>query len=109
MGCCKDATVYDIAPTISALYDLSCESDGRVIHEILDGVDIGTYVEKHPEDINEIFMQTIEGFAYLEECNVLHRDIRPLNILVSDKDGIVKIIDFGFGKRIAFEEDFDIE
>ena len=51
-------------------------------------------------------MQVIEGFTYLENCNVLHRDVRPQNILVG-KDGIVKIIDFGFGKRIVYKEDFD--
>lgn len=79
---------------------------GYIIMEYIDGNDIETYFEVHPENINEIFIQAIEGFTYLEECNILHRDIRPLNILVK-KDGTLKIIDFGFGKRIVYPEDFD--
>ena len=39
----EEATVKDFMPTILALYDLSYDSDGRIIHEILDDVDL----EKH--------------------------------------------------------------
>lgn len=45
----------------------------------------------------DIFKETILAFEYLEKNNILHRDIRPQNILIDDK-GNVKIIDFGFGK-----------
>jgi len=79
---------------------------GFIIMEYIDGDDIEKYLGESPENINEIFLQVIEGFSYLENCNILHRDIRPMNILVR-KDGIVKIIDFGFGKRIIYKEDFD--
>ena len=79
---------------------------GYIIMEYIEGDDIETYLGKNPENINEIFMQVIEGFCYLENCKVLHRDIRPMNILV-DNDAVVKIIDFGFGKRIILKEDFD--
>ena len=40
---------------------------------------------------------------HLEEKNILHRDIRPNNILVSNA-GLVKVIDFGFGKTIDFSD-----
>lgn len=45
----------------------------------------------------DIFKETILAFEYLEKNNILHRDIRPQNILIDEK-GNVKIIDFGFGK-----------
>lgn len=79
---------------------------GYIIMEYIDGFNIGDYIAENPEDINDIFTQTINGFKYLEDITVLHRDIRPQNIMVN-KDGIVKIIDFGFGKKINMEEDFD--
>lgn len=79
---------------------------GYIVMEYVDGDDIEKYLGENPENINDIFLQVIEGFSYLESCNILHRDIRPLNILIS-KDGLVKIIDFGFGKRIVYKEDFD--
>lgn len=49
--------------------------------------------------LNEIFVQLIDGFTYMEEHGVIHRDIREGNILIN-KDGVVKIIDFGIGKTI---------
>lgn len=45
----------------------------------------------------EIFVSTIKAFEYLEENNILHRDICPANIM-NDEKRIVKIIDFGFGE-----------
>ena len=47
----------------------------------------------------EVFSDTIDAFRYLEKNHILHRDIRPTNILI-DKNGNVKIIDFGFGKQL---------
>jgi len=77
---------------------------GYIMMEYIDGNDIYSYIENYPENINSIFEQTIKGFIYLENNNILHRDIRPANILV-DNDNNVKIIDFGFGKKINFLKD----
>jgi tRNA A-37 threonylcarbamoyl transferase component Bud32 len=79
---------------------------GYILMEYVNGVDVGTYLLFSPEDINQVFEQTINGFAYLEESGVLHRDIREDNILVAEK-GVVKIIDFGFGKRAIVPTDYD--
>lgn len=77
---------------------------GYIMMEYIDGNDIFSYIENYPENINSIFEQTIKGFIYLEDNDILHRDIRPTNILV-DNDNNVKIIDFGFGKKINFLKD----
>jgi len=79
---------------------------GYILMEHIDGTDITSYLEKFPEQINNIFYQVINGFKYLEEHEILHRDIRPYNIMVTN-DSTVKIIDFGFGKKVQFEQDFD--
>jgi eukaryotic-like serine/threonine-protein kinase len=79
---------------------------GYILMEYVDGEDIEEYLQKSPERTNEIFLQTIEGFHHLEVNSILHRDIRPQNVMVRD-DGTVKIIDLGFGKRIKQPADFD--
>jgi serine/threonine-protein kinase len=81
-------------------------STGYILMEFVDGFDIEEYIKNSPEMINEIFQQVVSGFKYLEANNILHRDIRPLNILVTNT-GNVKIIDLGFGKRVKTSKDFD--
>lgn len=79
---------------------------GYLFMEFVDGVDIGDYLSSHPDRANDVFLQVIRGFSYIQKSAVLHRDIRKGNILVN-KDGLVKIIDFGFGKRIESKDDFE--
>jgi serine/threonine-protein kinase len=75
--------------------------------EYVDGTDIQEYLKVNPDKINDVFIQTIQGFRHLEEFKILHRDIRPQNIMVNE-GGTLKIIDFGFGKQIEFQnENFD--
>ena len=76
---------------------------GYIVMEFVDGSDIGTYLKKAPEKANELFLQAIHGFSYLEARRILHRDIRPANLLVRE-DGVLKIIDFGFGKHVQDSE-----
>ena len=79
---------------------------GYILMEFVEGSDIEDFLASSPEMINEVFLQAISGFQYLEVHGILHRDIRPLNLLVK-ADGALKIIDFGFGKQVQAPEDFD--
>jgi len=79
---------------------------GYILMDYIKGDTISNFIAANPDRINDIFTQVISGFKYLEENEILHRDIRPENILVTET-GIVKIIDFGFGKQIVFNEDYD--
>jgi serine/threonine protein kinase len=88
----------------SYLYPDICS--GYILMEHVDGVDIEDALDVSPERVDELFLQAIDGFEYLESIRILHRDIRVQNILVT-KDGVLKIIDLGFGKRVEVPEDFD--
>ncbi len=50
----REATVKDFAPTVSALYGLPFGSDGRVIHEILDGVDVGKFTRPESDAADDV-------------------------------------------------------
>lgn len=79
---------------------------GFILMEFIDGLDIEDYVSQHPETTSVLFIQAVSGFKYLESSSILHRDIRPRNVLVRS-DGTLKIIDLGFGKLVQTSEDFD--
>lgn len=75
---------------------------GYILMEYIDGTNIDDYLMNYvPWDSvtspEELFIQLIDGFCYLEEHGIVHRDIREGNILIN-KDGVAKIIDFGLGK-----------
>ncbi|MDK8643800.1 protein kinase family protein [Niallia taxi] len=72
---------------------------GYLQMEYIDGVSIADF-EPVWKDWSEIFTETIAAFEYLEFNNILHRDIRPANIMI-DKQENVKVIDFGFGKKLV--------
>jgi serine/threonine-protein kinase len=82
------------------------ETTGFILMDFIDGDDIANYLNFFPEEINNVFSQTIDAFSYLEQHGILHRDIRPKNILIT-KDKNVKLIDFGFGKQITTPDGFD--
>lgn len=87
-------------------YLFSDELTGFILMEYVKGTDIEDHLRSAPEQTNEIFLQAIDGFQYLESKQILHRDIRPQNILVGS-DAILKIIDLGFGKKAVGTQDFD--
>lgn len=73
---------------------------GYILMEFVEGSTIDNFLMWQTDDIYEsVFMQLIDAFVYLEKNSVLHRDIRNGNILVTN-DGVLKVIDFGFGKKI---------
>jgi serine/threonine protein kinase len=53
---------------------------------------------KEPEAL-AIFFQILSAFKELNSKNILHRDLKPGNILFHDK--IVKVADFGFCKSLC--------
>lgn len=93
--------LYDLNhQNIVRIYDYSNKKNAWYIMEYIDGGNIDEYVKSQPHNLSKIFLRAINVFSFLENKNICHRDIRVNNILVT-KDGILKIIDFGFGKIIV--------
>ena len=81
---------------------------GYILMEFIDGKTIDKYLSEYEEldsilcddpTPDNIFVQLIDAFAYMEKHHVIHRDIREGNIMI-DKSGTVKVIDFGIGKLV---------
>ena len=47
----------------------------------------------------DILRQIAEGLKYMHDKNLGHRDVDPRNIMI--KDGIIKIVDFGFSTILS--------
>ena len=62
-------------------------------------------LERHPEglepgEVRRIMWQLIRGVDYLHSHQVIHRDVKPENLLLS-RSGILKLCDFGFARTLA--------
>lgn len=56
----------------------------------------------------ELMEQVVEGVEYLHKKNIVHRDLKPSNLMF-DKEGTVKIIDFGISRlKDTFYRDYTL-
>jgi serine/threonine-protein kinase len=89
-------------PNIVSVYDMG-EADGHlyIAMELIEGDDLRTLIEKRvPLPIVErvrIFMQICAGLDYAHERGIVHRDVKPANIIVTTL-GRVKLLDFGLAR-----------
>lgn len=85
---------------------------GYILMEYIDGKNIEDFINDYSAPFGEItlddvFLQLVDAFCYIEAHGIIHRDIREGNILI-DNTGAVKVIDFGIGK-IAEKTDGDTD
>ena len=84
------------------------EKTGYIQMEFIDGETIDKLnPEKYKKTWNDYFTTIINAFCYLYKSGIIHRDIRTSNFMIDKNTGDVKIIDFGFGKKITGEEDIN--
>ena len=95
---------------LAMLYDFAQLDDGSyyMVWEFIDGVNIQKWIATNgpapPRLTIEISVQALTGLDHLHSMGLIHRDISPENIMLSqDHHGklLVKVIDFGIAKSLA--------
>lgn len=94
-------------PNLPKVYDFF-ESGGQyyLVTEYVDGKTLAELVQEQgplmAAEAREVGIELANVFAYLHSQHVLHRDLKPQNVML-DADGRVKVIDFGIAKSATDE------
>ncbi len=92
-------------PNIVNIYDVGSESGMHyIVMEYVEGVTLKTYIEKKGQltykEAVSIAIQISRGMEAAHAKNIIHRDIKPQNILIST-EGKAKVTDFGIAKAVS--------
>ena len=91
-------------PNIVEVYDVG-EEDGNyyIVMEYIDGKTLKQLLQKRGAltltEVIDIMCQLTDGLAHAHEAYIIHRDIKPQNIMIED-NGLVKITDFGIAMAL---------
>lgn len=92
-------------PNIVNIYDVVDEGDIHfIVMELVEGITLKSYIAKKGHlDVKEaigIAIQVASGIEAAHEQHIIHRDIKPQNMLIS-MDGKVKVADFGIARAVS--------
>ncbi len=88
------------------IYDVGAESEMRyIVMELVDGKTLKQYIKDSGgylsnDEIMKISLQIAKGLDHAHSNHIIHRDIKPHNIMIDNK-GMVKVTDFGIARAIT--------
>ncbi len=92
-------------PNIVNVYDVG-EDDGTsfIVMELVEGITLKDYIKKKGKlsvkEATSIAIQVSLGLEAAHNSNIIHRDVKPQNIIIST-DGKVKLSDFGIARAVS--------
>jgi eukaryotic-like serine/threonine-protein kinase len=94
-----------VHPNIVSIYDVGEEDDlYYIVMEYVQGMTLKQYIQQHsPVGIDkalDIMKQLTLAISHAHQNHIVHRDIKPHNILIDD-EGTVKITDFGIAMALS--------
>ena len=89
-------------PNIVNIYDVSVKDDRKyIVMELVDGITLKNYILKKGQlgfhEIISITEQILMALEHAHSKGIVHRDIKPQNIMML-KNGVIKVADFGIAK-----------
>lgn len=105
----RDMLAGLVHPHIARLYDAGVTETGQpwIALEYVEGIDLATYADRNRLPIRarvESMLQVMSAVQHAHQNLIVHRDIKPTNILVNTK-GEVRLLDFGIAKLLHVNED----
>jgi serine/threonine protein kinase/formylglycine-generating enzyme required for sulfatase activity len=94
-------------PAIAHVLEAGATDDGRpwFAMEYVEGEPLNDYCDQHELSISDrvsLFVQVCDAITHAHQNGILHRDLKPNNVLVTEHEGrpLVKVIDFGLAKAL---------
>lgn len=99
-------------PNVLSILEFGAMTDGRpfLVTEWIEGCTLAQYITRHgvlsPKAAEEVFSAVCDGLSHAHKRHIVHRDIKPGNIMLSrSSDGwTVKVIDFGTSKDMVQDQ-----